>query len=85
MTAGKSKAAPLSQPVSQGQELVITRIFDAPRELVWKAWTDPNHIAQWWRPNGFSTTTDTMDVRPGGVWRFVMHGPDGLQKQNRLS
>lgn len=66
------------------REMTAVRVFDAPRELVWKAWTDPQHIAQWWGPNGFTTTTDVMDVRPGGVWRFVMHGPDGRDYKNKI-
>ena len=61
-----------------------TRVFDAPRELVFDAWTDPEAVAQWWGPNGFTITTFEMDVRPGGVWRFVMHGPDGRDYQNRI-
>ncbi len=59
--------------------------FDAPRELVFEAWTDPKHIAQWWGPNGFTTTTSAFDMRPGGVWRFVMHGPDGRDYENRIT
>ena len=65
------------------RELVITRVFDAPRSLVFKAWTDPKHIAQWWGPNGFTNTIYEMDVRPGGVWRFIMHGPDGVDYKNK--
>jgi uncharacterized protein YndB with AHSA1/START domain len=65
--------------------LTGTRVFDAPRDLVWEAWTDPKHLAQWWGPNGFSTTTSAFDMRPGGVWRFVMHGPDGRDYQNRIT
>ena len=61
------------------------REFDAPRALVWEAWTDPKHLAQWWGPNGFSTTTSAFDMRPGGVWRFVMHGPDGRDYENRIT
>jgi uncharacterized protein YndB with AHSA1/START domain len=60
-------------------------MLDAPRELVWTAWTDPKHLAQWWGPDGFSTTTSAFDFRPGGVWRFVMHGPDGRDYQNRIT
>src|SRR5271155_4940173 len=66
------------------RELVITRVLDAPRELVFDMWTDPKHIAQWWGPNGFTTTIHEMDVRPGGVWRLIMHGPDGWDYRNRL-
>jgi uncharacterized protein YndB with AHSA1/START domain len=65
--------------------IVGTRVFDAPRELVWTAWTDPKHLAQWWGPIGFTTTTSAFDMRPGGVWRFVMHGPDGRDYQNRIT
>jgi uncharacterized protein YndB with AHSA1/START domain len=67
------------------RSIIATRVFDAPRELVWKAWTDPEHLAQWWGPDGFSTTTSAYDLRPGGVWRFVMHGPDGRDYQNRIT
>ncbi|HEX4168858.1 MAG TPA: SRPBCC domain-containing protein [Bryobacteraceae bacterium] len=58
-------------------ELVLTRTFDAPRKLVFKVWTDPKHVAQWWGPRGCTTTIHEMDVRPGGVWRYAMRGPDG--------
>jgi uncharacterized protein YndB with AHSA1/START domain len=61
------------------------RIFDAPRPLVFSAFTDPKHLSQWWGPNGFTTTTESFDFRPGGVWRFVMHGPDGRDYQNRIT
>src|SRR5437016_4897301 len=64
------------------REIVASRVFDAPRELVWKLWTEPEHIAQWWGPNGFTNTIHSMDVRPGGVWDFVMHGPDGTDYKN---
>jgi uncharacterized protein YndB with AHSA1/START domain len=60
-------------------------VFDAPRDLVFAAWTDPRHLAQWWGPNGFTTTTHAFDMRPGGVWRFVMHGPDGRDYDNRIT
>jgi uncharacterized protein YndB with AHSA1/START domain len=58
------------------RELVFTRTFDAPRDLVFEVWTDPKHIAHWWGPHGFRTESLSMDLRPGGVWRLVMHGPD---------
>jgi uncharacterized protein YndB with AHSA1/START domain len=67
------------------RSIVGTRVFDAPRDLVFSAWTDPKHLAQWWGPNGFTTTTMAFDFRPGGVWRFVMHGPDGRDYQNRVT
>jgi len=66
------------------REIIGVRIFDAPRDLVWKMWTEPEHIAKWWGPRDFTTTTHSMDVRPGGVWRFVMHGPD-RDYQNKIT
>lgn len=65
------------------RELVITRILDAPPELVWEVWTNPEHIKKWWGPNGFTNTIFTMDVRPGGMWDYVMHGPDGTDYKNK--
>jgi uncharacterized protein YndB with AHSA1/START domain len=59
------------------REIVLTRVFDAPRELIWNAWTDPEQVVQWWGPRGFTTTIHEMDLKPGGVWRQTMHGPDG--------
>ena len=70
--------------VSPDREIVISRVLDAPRELVFAAWTDPRHVTRWWGPRGFTTTTAEMDVRPGGVWRFVMHGPDGTDYPNKI-
>jgi len=67
------------------RSIIGTRVFDAPRDLVFSVWTDPKHLAQWWGPNGFTTTTSSFDMRPGGVWRFVMHGPDGRDYQNRIT
>jgi uncharacterized protein YndB with AHSA1/START domain len=65
------------------REMVITRVFDAPRELVFDAWTDPEQIVHWWGPTGFTTTIEKMDVRPGGEWIHVMHGPDGTDYPNK--
>jgi len=64
--------------------IIGTRIFDAPRALVFSAWTEPRHFAQWWGPNGFTTTTSKFEFLPGGEWRFVMHGPDGRDYKNRV-
>ncbi len=58
------------------KDLVLTRVFDAPRERVWKAWTDPRQVAQWWGPAGFTNPRCEVDVRPGGVLRIDMRGPD---------
>jgi uncharacterized protein YndB with AHSA1/START domain len=67
------------------RSIIGTRIFAAPRELVFSAFTDPAHLAHWWGPDGFTTTTHSFDFRPGGTWRFVMHGPDGRDYQNRIT
>jgi len=61
----------------EGHELVLTRIFDAPRELVFKAWTDPKIVAQWWGPHRFTNPVCELDARPGGAIRIRMRGPDG--------
>lgn len=65
------------------REIVITRIIDAPRERVFEAMTDPKQVVKWWGPYGFSTTIHEMDVRPGGVWKQTMHGPDGKNYANK--
>jgi uncharacterized protein YndB with AHSA1/START domain len=67
------------------RELVITRTINAPRELVFAAFSDPQHISQWWGPNGFTTSTANMDARVGGNWRFTMHGPDGTDYPNFIT
>jgi uncharacterized protein YndB with AHSA1/START domain len=59
------------------RELVITRVFDAPRDLVFKAWTEPERLAHWWGPEGFTLPLLEIDMRPGGAWRACMRAPDG--------
>ena len=59
-------------------ELYLTRIYDAPVKMVWDAWTDPKQVAKWWGPRGFTITTHDKDLRPGGFWKYTMHGPDGV-------
>jgi uncharacterized protein YndB with AHSA1/START domain len=66
-----------------GREIVISCVFDAPREVVWNAWTDPQQVVNWWGPRGFTTTIHEMDVQPGGVWSHTMHGPDGTDYPNK--
>jgi uncharacterized protein YndB with AHSA1/START domain len=66
------------------RQLVITRVVDAPRDLVFRAFTEPAHVAQWWGPFGFKNTIHEMAVRPGGVWRLTMHGPDGTDYPNEI-
>jgi len=63
--------------VNSLNELVITRLFDAPRELVFKAWTEPERVAQWWGPHGFTSPVCELDVRPGGAMLITMRSPDG--------
>ena len=67
---------------SRSNEIHLTRLYDAPVEAVWDAWTDPAQAAQWWGPRGFSITTHSKDLRVGGTWRYTMHGPDGTDYPN---
>ena len=60
------------------REIVITRVFDAPRDLVFDAWTKEEHLSKWWGPRGFTTSFQKFDMKPGGTWQFIMHGPDGV-------
>jgi uncharacterized protein YndB with AHSA1/START domain len=71
-----------SRSPTADREIKISRIVDAPRELVWNAMTDPAQVIHWWGPRGFTTTIETMDVNPGGHWNYVMHGPDGTDYPN---
>jgi uncharacterized protein YndB with AHSA1/START domain len=66
------------------RELVFKRTFNAPRELVFEVWTNPNHVVHWWGPTGFTNTIHEMNVKPGGIWRFIMHGPDGTDYPNKI-
>ncbi len=66
------------------REIRITKKINAPRDLVFNAWMEPEKIGQWWGPTGFTTTTFEMDFRPGGIWKFIMHGPDGTDYNNRI-
>lgn len=68
---------------TKDRELIMQRVLNAPIELVWEVFTQPNHIKNWWGPDGFTNTIDTMEVKPGGVWEFIMHGPDGTDYKNK--
>jgi uncharacterized protein YndB with AHSA1/START domain len=57
-------------------EIISSRLFNASRDLIYRAWTDPNHLKNWWGPKGFTNTFNEFDLRPGGKWNFIMHGPD---------
>lgn len=75
-----------AEPIwSLDREIVLTRVYDAPRELVYRAWTDPEHIPRWFGPKGFTCTTHAIDIRVGGMWRFDMDGPDGKRWPNRMT
>jgi len=78
------RGAPPSSATAD-REIVISRIIDAPRELVFEAFTDVRHLSQWWGPDGFTTTTRSFEFRVGGAWDFVMHGPDGTDYQEWIS
>jgi len=65
------------------REIRISRLVNAPVDLVWEAWTNPDHIKKWWGPNGFTNTIHRMDVKKGGEWNLTMHGPDGTDYKNK--
>ena len=67
------------------REIVISRLINAPRELVFEAFTEVRHLSRWWGPEGFTTTTQSFEFRVGGVWDFVMHGPDGTDYPEWIS
>jgi uncharacterized protein YndB with AHSA1/START domain len=68
---------------TKDREIIITRTLNAPIDLVWEVWTKPEHLANWWGPNGFTNTISKMEVTPGGEWELVMHGPDGTDYKNK--
>src|SRR5438105_4537809 len=74
-----------AQSTTADREIVISRVIDAPRELVFEAFTEVRHLARWWGPDGFTTTTRAFEFRVGGAWDFVMHGPDGTDFQEWIS
>src|SRR2546423_1599106 len=80
MTTGKSN--PTQQAAEQ--EFVITRVFDAPRELVWKAWTERERLMQWFGPKGFAMSTAKLDFRPGGSLHYCLKSPDGKEMWGRF-
>lgn len=67
---------------NKANEIYITRIYDAPVKMVWDAWVDPEQVGKWWGPRGFTLTTHHKDVRVGGTWDYIMHGPDGVDYPN---
>ena len=77
-TTGQDAAA---RAATADREIVISRVINAPRELVFEAFTEVRHLSRWWGPSGFTTTTRAFEFRVGGEWVFVMHGPDGTDYQ----
>lgn len=73
-----------SSQTPSDREVVVSRMIEGPRRLVFEAFTDVKHLARWWGPHGFTTTTRSFEFRPGGVWEFTMHGPDGTDYPNRI-
>jgi uncharacterized protein YndB with AHSA1/START domain len=73
-----------STAIVHDTELIVSRTLSAPRSLVWKAFTQPEHIIHWWGPTGFTNTFHEFSFTEGGVWRFIMHGPDGTDYNNRV-
>lgn len=68
---------------AKNNEIRLVRVYDAPVKLVWDAWTDPKKAAKWWGPRGFTITTHSKDLRVGGHWSYIMHGPDGTDYPNK--
>ena len=82
--AATGRDAP-AQSATADREIVISRVISAPRVLVFEAFTEVRHLSRWWGPEGFTTTTRAFEFRVGGVWDFVMHGPDGTDYQEWIS
>ncbi|MGW7066808.1 SRPBCC family protein [Streptomyces sp. NPDC054855] len=74
-----------AQTATADRETVISRTIDAPRELVFEAFTEVRHLSRWWGPEGFTTTTRAFEFRVGGAWDFVLHGPDGTDYQEWIT
>ena len=84
MATSNPKLSDTASARSGDRELLFTRVYDAPRELVYEAWTKPEQVDRWWGPSGFATFVYQMEVKPGGVWKLVMRAPDGKAFNNRM-
>lgn len=73
-----------TQTGTPDRELRISKLLNAPRELVFEVWTNPAHITHWWGPDGFTNSISKMDVKNNGEWNFIMHGPDGRNYDNKI-
>jgi len=69
---------------STDREIVVSRLIEGPRPLIFAAYSEVRHLSQWYGPTGFTTTTHSFDFRPGGVWEFTMHGPEGTDYPNHV-
>jgi uncharacterized protein YndB with AHSA1/START domain len=78
----KTAIAPATS--DEARSISATRVFDAPPDLVFEMWSDAKHLANWWGPRGFSITTHEFSFKPGGIWRLIMHGPDGRDYKNEI-
>jgi uncharacterized protein YndB with AHSA1/START domain len=78
-----ARPADSPRPTDTEWKIITTRVVNAPRNLVWKAWSDPDRLARWWGPKGFTNTFYCCDMRSGGLWHFVMHSPGGLDFMNQ--
>lgn len=72
-----SVSNPMTLTTPSDREIVLARVFDAPREQVFKAFVDPTLVAQWWGPRGFTTIVDKLEAKPGGAWRYIVRGSNG--------
>ncbi|PJJ63339.1 SRPBCC family protein [Compostimonas suwonensis] len=82
---GETERGVPARPATADREIVIPRVIDAPRELVFEAFTEVRHLSRWWGPEGFTTTTRAFEFRVGGEWSFVMRGPDGTDYQEWIT
>ena len=72
------------ETIIQDNKVIYNRYFDVPIDLVFEAWSSHEHLSQWWGPDGFTLTTKSMDFSNGGIWDFIMHGPDGHDYKNKI-
>ncbi|TGN03965.1 SRPBCC family protein [Leptospira dzoumogneensis] len=72
------------ETIIEGNKVIYKRYFDVPTELLFEVWSIPEHLAEWWGPDGFTLTTKRMDFTNGGIWEFIMHGPDGHDYKNKI-
>lgn len=73
-----------TETLIQNNKVTYKRYFDVPVSLAFEAWSEPEHLSQWWGPDGFTLTTKSMNFSNGGIWEFIMHGPDGHDYKNRV-